>query len=171
MGDLPAPPLVKMIDEDDPFDSLYAFPSKGLVGVGYPDGTVYPLPGESHVELTCPSCVNGIFFHVQIRDANDKPNRASFSQTRKSISSIFDTWCHDGKGMSCGIQCPWCTKFVRFAWRMSAGYKFPTQPELDSGVLSYPAAPSTNDVVDMFPTMYDMEKSQSSSDSESSSVV
>jgi hypothetical protein len=171
MDDLPTPPLVKMINKDDPFDSLYAFPSKGLVGIYYPNGTVYPLPGESHLELTCPNCVNGIFFHIQIRDANDKPREACFSQTHKSICSVFDNWCPDGNGMSCGVQCPWCANFVQFTWRMSAGYKFPTQPELDSGILDYPVSPSKNNLFDMFPTMYDMEKSQSTSDSESSSVL
>jgi hypothetical protein len=159
-GDMPEPPIIKLLDEEDPWDDMYAFPSRGLVGIQYPSGKVFPIPLQRHVQLTCPKCVCGILFHIQLHDSNDQTNKTCFKQIDGEVSActLFDSRCPDGKGMSCGIECPHCTNYVQFTWRMSAGYHFPTRAQLDSDTIDY-----TVDEEIEYPTENcDMEKSQSS---------
>jgi hypothetical protein len=156
-------PLVKMIDETDPYNDKFLLPARGLVGIRYPDGTVFPMPFQTHTELTCPNCISGIMFHVQLVNQDDLPQQAKPDSKREPLF-VPDSFCKDGNGMNCDIGCPRCKKHCQFAYRLSAGYKFPTIRHLKSGTIDY----STDTEVDNWIDRIDRHTtpSQSSDDSE-----
>ena len=156
-------PLVKMTDEPDPYEDKFLLPVRGLVGIRYPNGTVFPMPFQAHTELTCPNCISGIVFHVQLVKIDDLPQQSIPGREGKP-PFVESSFCRDGNGMNCDIGCPRCNQRCQFAYRLSAGYKFPTIRHLNNGTIDY----STDAEVDKWLDRIDchMTPSQSSEESE-----
>ena len=191
------PPLVKMEEKSDPYEDKFLLPKHGLVGIRYPNGTVFPMPFQAHTELTCPNCISGILFHIQLVRQDLLPD--SFKPLRPAGRPFVEgSFCRDGNGMNCDVRCPRCTKSCQFAYRLSAGYKFPTIRHLNNGTIDYstdtelnkwlnhddcnmtssqssnesdePSEHSAESEIDFYQTAYDMQTSQSSSDSDESTT-
>ena len=108
-------PLVKMVDEHDPYEDKFLLPKRGLVGIRYPNGTVFPIPFQAHTELTCPNCISGILFHIQVVKQDSLPGSYKHLWAG-GPNFVQGSFCRDGKGMNCDVKCPRCTQNCQFAY-------------------------------------------------------